>query len=84
MLYEDLRTFCFTIALEEDRRIESKPERTTYRVLQGTIYIGRRDTSEKVRSQKSSSSNLKGLLALDTVFGVDQQSDQPILAIMEQ
>ena len=69
------------------RRIESKSERTTSRILQRTVYIGKRnactDASEK-SAVKSPPSNVKESLASETVHGMDQKSDQPFLSIIDQ
>ena len=69
------------------RRIKRKSERTPSRILQRTVYIGKRnactDASEKVRLQKPAS-NVKESLASETVHGMDQKLDQPFLSIIDQ
>jgi len=83
---EDLRTFCFTFGVAQEGTKASLKER----LLE---YYGGQFTSvnetpvptpRKKSTVKSRPSNVKESLVSETIDGMDQKSDQPILSIMDQ
>ena len=83
---DDLRTFCFTFALAQDESKASLKERLLeyYRGQFTSVNGTPKPTPRKKSAVKSPPSNAKESLASETVDGMDQKSDQPILSIIDQ
>ena len=83
---EDLRTFCFTFALGQDGSKAGLKERLLecYRGQFTSVNRTPALTPRKKSSVKSPPSNVKESVASETVHGMDQQSDQPFLSIIDQ
>lgn len=86
MSIEDLRTFCFTFALAQDGSKASLKERLLeyYREQFTSVNGTPKPTPRKKSVVKSPPSNVKESLASETIDGMDQKSDQPILSIIDQ
>ena len=83
---EDFSTFCFTFALAQYRSKASlKGRLLEYYRGQFTLVNGTpKPTPRKKSTVKSLSSNVKESLASETIHGMDQKLDQPILSIIDQ
>ena len=83
---EDLRTFCSTFALGQDRSKVSLKERLLeyYRGQFTPVNGTPVPMSWKKSAVKSPPSNAKESIASETIHGMDQKSDQPFLSIIDQ